>query len=252
MTRRTHGKPDASTPIRHRKDRRSLRSWLKHAVEDGFETVNDPIRSVCVARLIIDAAAMRLVSSQIAITRSGDHMDGTARLFAGTAAAALGLLVAMSPVHAEEAPTMPDPGETGVASENVEGTLGSGPPSGEFQTMAVEMMPANCWGKSNNPHNSSHYRGKVAGQGMSYACDYNVPALAVEVQLWNKGWWGGYDKEGTAVYRKRTWVREVRASDITDCHDDTWRTTTFHTGKDRNSRWHSVETIGRGVYVNCP
>lgn len=165
---------------------------------------------------------------------------------------AAGMLVPATSAYADGPPRPPKKAATADADEAPDGPLGGATPTGDITTMAVELMPANCWGKSNDPHNSTHYPGKVAGQGMTYDCDYTVPQLAVEVQLWDKEWWGGYDMEGEAVYRKLQWVREVRASDLTTCHDDTWRTTTFHTGQDRNLRWYSVETIGRGVYVNCP
>lgn len=167
-------------------------------------------------------------------------------------ALAAAMLVPASAAYAAAEPRVPKKSDTESAAEAPDRPLGAGSTSGDVSTMAVELMPANCWGKSNDPHNSTHYPGKVAGQGMSYDCDYTVPQLAVEVQLWDKEWWGGYDQEGVAVYRKLEWVREVRASDLTTCHDDTWRTTTFHTGQDRNLRWYSAETIGRGVYVNCP
>jgi len=63
------------------------------------------------------------------------------------------MVVPTSAAYAVGEPRAPKREDPASAAELPDGPLGGAPArSGDFSAMVVELMPANCWGKSNDPH----------------------------------------------------------------------------------------------------
>lgn len=91
--------------------------------------------------------------------------------------------------------------------------------------------PADCWGQSDYPHHSSHVIPTINGVAWT-KCRYNVDALSVEAQLWERRWWG-WDRVGTAGSEANSNRSSIKANSAWTCQNNSFRTTGYHQSVER-------------------
>jgi hypothetical protein len=119
-------------------------------------------------------------------------------------------------------------------------------------TVPVELSPAGCVGKSNNPHATNDDYGRRIVKGISQIdCTSWVYSLRTTAQLWRKRWWG-YEKVGTKGDNTNCCdVRQVKASGtFYPCQNNTWRLTADHWSVEYNGKTYTASTI-RYATVAC-
>ena len=114
---------------------------------------------------------------------------------------------------------------------------------------AAALSPANCRGKSNNPHYSTGGGGQIKGVAQ-IDCDSAVQTLIVTSQLWKKRWWG-WQKAGYKPTITDTWDDQVKASGTYyPCESNDWRTEGEYWSYE-SGLWYYATNFNP-QYVGCP
>lgn len=122
----------------------------------------------------------------------------------------------------------------------------SGRPGDITTEQAVSQgSPSDCWGNTNNPHQStsSETYGKIKGYAETFCNTHMVPFLYVEVSLWEKRWWG-YDQQTPWFANSAEFNDRVARSAVYDgCKTNRWRNTANHTVQDRDGKTYHATTM---------
>lgn len=111
--------------------------------------------------------------------------------------------------------------------------------------------PSDCWGNSNNPHNSTSVRGAVKGYSETYCKNGNPPWIWVDASVWASRWWG-YQDMGSHGTGSETYASSIGRSGIFNgCEINGWRTVGEHQVVDADQQVYTTETMRYADVTYC-